>query len=194
MEIHLIRHGKTAANENRLYCGQTDLSLSENGAAELIALKNHGLYPPPAELFFTSGLLRTDQTLDILYGQVVRTHIPDIAEYKFGLFEMKCYDELKAREDYQAWITDETGDAECPGGESKNQFVRRVLEGYAGVINTVLTSGSASACVSCHGGTIACVLEHLQPGTMNFYEWQPGPGHGYTLSYVGGQFHTYNKL
>jgi len=194
MEIHLIRHGRTQENENRLYCGQTDFPLSESGAEELATFRNQGIYPPPADLFFTSGLLRTEQTLDILYGKVCRIHVPGIAEYKFGLFEMKSYDELKYREDYQAWITDETGDAECPDGESKNRFVRRVVEGYSGIIDKVLQSGSASAFVSCHGGAIACIMENLYPNTQNFYEWQPKPGRGYTLTYISGRLHIYKKI
>ena len=31
MSIYLIRHGKTEANEKHLYCGSTDLPLSEKG-------------------------------------------------------------------------------------------------------------------------------------------------------------------
>ena len=35
MTIYLIRHGKTEANEKHLYCGSTDLPLSEAGRGEL---------------------------------------------------------------------------------------------------------------------------------------------------------------
>ena len=35
MTVYLIRHGKTEANEKRLYCGSADLSLSEQGREEL---------------------------------------------------------------------------------------------------------------------------------------------------------------
>jgi len=35
MRLYLIRHGKTAANEQHLYCGSTDLPLSEKGIEEL---------------------------------------------------------------------------------------------------------------------------------------------------------------
>ena len=35
MNIYLIRHGKTPANEQRIYCGSTDMSLSEGGIDEL---------------------------------------------------------------------------------------------------------------------------------------------------------------
>jgi alpha-ribazole phosphatase len=194
VEIHLIRHGKTSANEERLYCGQTDLPLSENGVAEIALLKSNGIYPLNAGMFFTSGMLRSEQTLDIIYGKIDRSSVPGIAEFKFGLFEMKSHDELKNREDYQVWITDETGDAECPGGESKNSFVRRVIEGYSYILNIAQRSGSVSAFVSCHGGVIACIMELLQPKIANFHEWLPEPGHGYSLTYVSGRFSNYKSI
>ena len=191
MEIHLIRHGKTLANEKKLYCGKTDLPLSEIGKEELISLINQGIYPPPADMFFTSGLLRADQTLDVIYGNVGRITVPDIAEYHFGLFDMKSYEELKEQDDYQAWITDETGVVSCPGGESKIQFEKRIIEGYTCILDKLLQAGSNSAFVSCHGGTITCIMEYLMPGQKNFYEWQPQPGRGYTLYYVSEQFQGY---
>ena len=193
MEIHLIRHGKTIANEQRLYCGAADLPLSENGKKEIAELKNQGIYPS-ADLYFTSGLLRTEQTIDIIYGNVQRKIIPDIAEYKFGLFEMKSYEDLKEQDDYQAWITDETGDFECPGGESKNQFNKRVTDGFNSILEEVRQVENCSAFVSCHGGTIACIMEYLFPNTQNFYEWQPKPGRGYTLVYDSGRLHIYKKI
>ena len=42
-EIYLIRHGSTEANERHLYCGASDLPLSERGRRELEVLKP--LYP-----------------------------------------------------------------------------------------------------------------------------------------------------
>ena len=194
MEIHLVRHGKTQANEKRLYCGRTDLTLSENGKAELISFKSQGIYPPSAELFFTSGLVRTELTVDILYGNVGRIAVPDMAEYDFGLFEMKSYDELKEREDYQAWITDETGATPCPGGESKKQVEKRVTKGYVYILSEIIKAGGASAFVSCHGGTIACIMEFLQPNTKHFYGWQPQSGRGYSLTYVSERFHKYISI
>lgn len=193
MEIHLIRHGKTTANEKRLYCGRTDLPLSESGAEEILLLKNQGIYPS-ADMFFTSGLLRTEQTLDIIYGKVNKKVVPDIAEYKFGRFEMKSYEELKEQSDYQTWITDETGDFQCPDGESKKQFDNRVKKGYDRIINEIQQNKCDSAFVSCHGGVIACIMEYLFPNTQNFYEWQPKPGHGYTLVYGSERLHIKNKI
>ena len=58
MTIYLIRHGKTEANEKHLYCGSTDLPLSETGKEELCKLK----YDIKNVRFLTSGMSRTNET------------------------------------------------------------------------------------------------------------------------------------
>jgi len=181
MQIHIIRHGKTSANEQKLYCGATDLPLSENGIAELASLKQQGIYPKSANLYFTSGLLRTRQTLDILYGSVKSTALPQLKEFNFGSFEMKSYDILKNQDDYQAWITDEDGHVSCPGGDNRQVFTRRVIEGFE-LLKKHIHASCNSALVVAHGGVIVSIMEHLFPNTRNFYEWQPKPGRGYTLT------------
>ena len=62
--IHIIRHGRTDANERRLYCGSTDISLSEDGTREILALKGKGIYPE-AELYISSGMKRSVETSDL---------------------------------------------------------------------------------------------------------------------------------
>ena len=67
MRLVLIRHGRTRANEEHLYCGSTDLPLSENGRRELETLRNSFSYPAAEGFrFFTSGQLRTEQTLELI--------------------------------------------------------------------------------------------------------------------------------
>jgi alpha-ribazole phosphatase len=180
MEIYLIRHGKTIANEKRLYCGSTDLPLSEIGRLEIIKLKEQGIYPS-ADMFYTSGLLRTNQTLELIYENVKNTSVSEIAEFNFGAFEMKSYEELKKNADYQAWITDSTGDVRCPGGDSKNIFVRRVIDGFDEIAGQARNDGGKNCAIICHGGVITTIMESLFPGERNFYEWQPEPGRGYEL-------------
>lgn len=179
MTIHLVRHGKTDANEKKLYCGATDLPLSANGVAELAELKARGIYPA-ADMYFTSGMARAAQTLELLYGNVKNIPIPDLAEFNFGQFEMKSYDELKGNGAYQAWIMDESGDVACPGGESRNHFDQRVVRGFAKVIKQI----RESAVIICHGGVIVSIMERQFPGQRNFYEWQPKPGRGYSLIFA----------
>jgi len=185
MTIHIVRHGKTVANEQKLYCGATDISLSENGIAELNEFRQMRIYPHMPQIFFTSGLKRTEETLDILYGTVPRAPLLNLAEFNFGCFEMKSYEMLKDNPSYQTWITDEDGSFTCPGGESRHGFNIRILEGY----KQLLHHANAEALLITHGGVIATLMEYLFPNIRNFYEWQPKPGRGYTINVKDGTFH-----
>ncbi len=83
-EIFLFRHGKTEANEKHLYCGKSDLPLSQKGEAELRAkvraANSLNALPASRGIFvypdishckiFTSGLKRTSQSLGILYPEI----------------------------------------------------------------------------------------------------------------------------
>ena len=72
---------------------------------------------PRAARYYTSGLLRTEQTLEAIYGPVAHQQLPGLREMNFGDFEMKSYQELKDTAAYQAWITDVEHNV-CPNGES----------------------------------------------------------------------------
>ncbi|HHW47232.1 MAG TPA: histidine phosphatase family protein [Clostridiaceae bacterium] len=190
MQIHIIRHGRTCANEKGIYCGSTDIPLSESGAREILDYVKKGLYPE-AELFITSGMKRTDETLRLIYGDVDFVVIDDLREYNFGDFEMHSYYELANRHDYQKWILDEEGGVRCPCGESKNEFYKRVYRGFAEIIKEAEKRKAGSAAVVCHGGVIAAVMDRIFPDEKNFYEWQPKYGLGYTLQYSDGKFTGY---
>ena len=74
INISLIRHGKTYANEQKLYYGFSDIELSESGIEELNMLKRNLKYKS-GKLFITSGLKRTIQTLNILFGKIENVSI-----------------------------------------------------------------------------------------------------------------------
>ena len=170
MTIYLIRHGKTEANERRLYCGSTDLSLSNAGKAELKNLH----YEIKNVRFFTSGMKRTNETLRVLFGNVPFEVDPRFREVDFGIFEMRSYEDLKDTPPYQAWITGDNETNIPPQGESGTQMKQRVL--------AALSEIREDTCVITHGGVIAAIMEHMFPDeNKNRYEWQPQPGHGYAI-------------
>ncbi len=168
--IYLIRHGKTEANECHLYCGRTDLHLSEAGKAELQALS----YAVGNARFITSGMKRTEETLQILFGDVPHIQNPAFREVDFGSFEMRSYEELKNDPAYIDWITGNNDTNIPPHGESGNQMKSRVLAAFAEIEdNTVIIT---------HGGVIAAIMEQLFPQeNKNRYQWQPKPGCGYAI-------------
>ena len=91
MTIYLIRHGKTEANEKRLYCGSTDLPLSVAGRQELQNIR----YDIKNVRFITSGMKRTEETMHILFGDVPYEIDSRFREVDFGIFEMRSYKQLK---------------------------------------------------------------------------------------------------
>ena len=91
--LTLIRHGLTEGNVRRWYYGALDLPLCEAGADALREAAAAGLYPPIGQAkILTSGLLRTEQTLRLLYGDVPHEVWPELREISFGIFEGKSYD------------------------------------------------------------------------------------------------------
>lgn len=182
----LLRHGQTLANEQHLYCGSTDLPLSQNGKKELLHLKEEGLYNvlPSHSLWVCSPMLRTQQTVEQLFSEQTGKSLvwPGLEEYRFGDFEMHSYEQLKTDPVYLSWILDETGQVSCPNGESRQENKQRTLSAFLSLCDFLCQQKLPGAGVACHGGTIALILDFLCPGEKNFYQWQPKPGHGYILS------------
>lgn len=174
MTIYLIRHGKTEANEKHLYCGSTDLPLSDMGRIELENLQ----YDIKNVRFITSGMKRTNETLRILFGDVPYEEDPRLREVDFGIFEMHSYEELKDDLAYQTWITGDNEANILPNGESGVQMKERVL--------AVLSEIREDTCIVTHGGVIAAIMEYLFPGeNKNRYEWQSRNGCGYIITNGG---------
>ncbi len=170
MRVYLLRHGKTEANEKGLYCGSTDLPLSQAGKAELQSIR----YILGDVTFITSGMKRTIETLQLLFGDVPYRVEPRFREMDFGAFEMCGYEDLKNRADYQAWLTGNNEENVPPGGESGLQMKERVLQAFSEI--------REDACIVVHGGVIAVIMAHLFPEEgKSRYAWQPKNGHGYVI-------------
>lgn len=191
MTVYLIRHGLTAANERRLYCGAADPPLSASGAEGIRKLKDQGIYPPAQGLtLYTSGMLRAEQTLELIYGRMPHTALPAFAEMSFGDFEMRGYEELKENSAYLAWIDDRTDTVVCPGGESSGAFCERVFAAFDELQKT-----HQPAFLVTHGGVIARLMAHLFPDEpLHFYQWQPKPGEGYVLTAETKKAFCYQRI
>lgn len=179
MQLTLIRHGITQGNRDRLYYGSTDLPLLPEGVAELEALRATGAYPK-APCFYTSGMIRTEQTLAALYGNVPHEILQGLRELDFGAFEMKTYEQLKDDPDYQIWCTGDVEANVCPGGESGMQVLSRSLA----ALEPLIAQNQDAVCIT-HGGIIGGVLAHWFP-EGNRFSWTPQPGHGFIVTIVDG--------
>ena len=203
-QIVLIRHGITTGNINRLYYGSTDVPLAEEGVQRLKELKEKGIYPDrETARLYTSGMLRTEQTFELIYGDRPHEQIPQLQELAFGDFEMKKYEELKDNPEYMDWIAgNDTGKAP-PNGESLADFAERIEKGFEIIkekhmleILRLRNKGqeAMSICV-CHGGVISGIMAKLWPEEeKTFFDWIPDPGHGYIIDFEEGKHREYSSF
>ena len=126
--IHLIRNALTDENLEGRYIGHTDVAISEDGKAQLAAMKEELVYPP-AEAVFTSPLKRCKETAAILYPDNKAIVIDGFIEYNFGEFENKTAAELEKSPVFSRWLAGEKGVAP-PFGESNEEFAARVCETF----------------------------------------------------------------
>ena len=174
MTVYLIRHGKTEANERRLYCGSTDLPLSPGGREELSCIR-HDI---SGVRFLSSGMKRANETLELLFPGAVYDTDPRFREVDFGAFEMRGYDQLKDDPAYRAWLSGDNEGNIPPGGESGAQMTARVLTAFRAL--------REDTCLVTHGGVIAAIMASLFPGEgKHRYQWQPQNGRGYRITEQG---------
>jgi len=178
--IHLIRHGSTYANENKLFCGKTDLPLSEFGEKQIAQNITNCIYPD-ADFVISSSRARAIQTASLIYPDIKPVLIDDLDECNFGEFEMKTYEQVKDLDECIRWVNDTTGDVKCPDGESQNEFKLRVLQGFSYGIELIRAQSIKSAAVIIHGGSIVHIMQSLFDETQDDPAIQPDNGCGYTI-------------
>ncbi len=182
-KLYLIRHGITEGVEKRWYYGRTDLPLTEAGRQACIE-EGKGWHLPDTVRFATTGLLRTEQTLEAMFGIHEHFTVPEMREMDVGEFECKTYYELADNPAYQAWLGDPTGETQIPGGESNRVFRERVVRG----LNRLIALPDEEIALVCHGGTICCSMFYLFPEAKgSFFDWHSLPCHGYAAIFENGK-------
>lgn len=175
MKLTMLRHGDTEGSRNDLYYGAADIPVLPDSLETLAARAKTGVYPT-GKRYYTSGLLRTEQTLHALYGDVPHTKLAGLKEMDFGVFEMRPYTgDLENDAAFRQWAEDSEHNV-CPGGESAPQVLARNLE----AILPVIAAGEDAVCVI-HGGVTSGLMMHWFGGTRYDYLLQPGTGYQVTF-------------
>lgn len=177
-KIHLIRHGLTEANADGRYIGRTDLPLSPEGLAALLALKEKYQYPGGVR-YFTSPLSRCRQTLEVLYPGCQPETVEGLAECDFGEWEGRSIRDLKNDPQFIRWV--ERADNGIPGGEDSEAFRARVCAAFEGVVNDLIHSGDTEAVVCTHGGVITMLMQLYGLPRLDPKDCLTAPGQGFTL-------------
>lgn len=204
-KLIVIRHGITEGNEKRWFYGKTDLPLLKRGRETLLEYKRAGVYPeiPDDAQCVVSGLARTRETMDLLYERSECVEIEKLQEMNFGVFECRSFDDLKEDTEFQRWVYDERGNVCPPGGETRNDFSKRVKDGLKELIGLHRLKEwshrhggeDAVTVMVCHGGVISAIMQELFPEEKSgMWDWIPDPGLGYVVDFSAGEPAAYDRL
>lgn len=170
MNVWLIRHGRTEWNDTGRYQGQTDLPLSNEGAAELVRAD----FSP--KTVYVTPLKRTQETARILFPDARQIVIDDLREMDFGVFEGRTYIEMENDDDYRAWVEDNCR-GRCPGGESREEFAARVCAAF----KKLMDESEDDVVIVAHGGTQMSVMERFAVPHEPYFSRNAKNGTGYEL-------------
>ena len=170
MTVWLIRHGRTEWNDTGRYQGQTDLPLSNEGAAELARA------PFSPKTVYVTPLKRTQETARILFPDARQIVIDDLREMDFGVFEGRTYIEMENDAQYREWVEDKCR-GRCPGGESREEFAARVCAAF----EKLMDESEGDVVIVAHGGTQMSVMERFAVPHEPYFSRNAKNGTGYEL-------------
>ncbi len=125
LRIYLVRHGETDWNVEHRVQGGTDTALNATGRQQAANLAER-LNGVRLDAVYSSTLRRSRDTAEVARGKAPLTSLPGLNERKQGKFEGQRTDasDAVAAEEYKRRAGDP--DDALDGGESLNQFYRRV--------------------------------------------------------------------
>ncbi len=194
MRVVMIRHSRTAGNEEHKYIGCTDQPLSENG----IALARSAAQMYERELgevreVYVTPLIRTQQTAAILFPHARQIVADELREMNFGIFENRSAAQMENDPQYRAWVESMCEDA-CPEGERRSEFSARVCDAFARIMRE-LDGVTETAVMVLHGGTIMSIGERYALPARSFYDsyFKNCQGVGFDTAWDGGELHLMHE-
>lgn len=157
MDIYLLRHGLSTANESRLVCGAADYPLSEIGKIQAQNVCAH-LMSMQFTKIYSSPLSRALQTIEHLRTSIPVDIEPELIELDTGEVSDISVDELWAREPryrYQGL----NPFLRYPGGECLDDMLSRIRNWY--LYRSCEWAFEDVILIAGHEGTICGILHHL---------------------------------
>ena len=174
LELYLIRHWKTKGNLEKRYIGTTDEPILSGSERDLWEKRLHRILAD-VRCVAVSPMKRCRESAELLFPGKKQEVCDAFRECDFGQFENRNYEELKDRPEYQRWI-DSGGMEAFPGGESRERFAGRCVEGFVQKVTELQERKIERAAFVVHGGTIMAILEWLDHKQRPFYQWQTENG------------------
>jgi len=150
-KLVLIRHGETAWNKERRYCGRKDVGLNDHGRVQVKKLGER-LAGSAFDKIYCSDRKRALQTRHIIFGRAAFIKVKGLREIDFGVLEGLRHEEImeKHPEPYQKWLTD-CYKHNIPKAEAMKVFKKRVERTLEKIVRV---NPGKTVAVVCHGGVI----------------------------------------
>ena len=176
MELIVVRHGQTPGNAQKRYVGALDQPLSDKGRQEA---REAGVFDN-VELVYVSFMQRAKQTAAIMFPNARQVEVRGVEEMDFGVFAGRSADEMVDDPEYRAWV-DSYCLAQCPGGEARDQFTKRVCDALERLLREADARGEQRVILVAHGGTMMASLGTFGDGSREYYEWLVGNCESYRI-------------
>ncbi len=171
-----MRHAESESNAKKVWTGQSDVPLSEDGKSEIELIKKSGKVPC-GDFFASSPLRRCTQSLELLYDRAPDLLVDEFKECNLGEWVGMPYENLTTDPLYLSWLN--RPDVPPPSGESLNDFRHRVGRGYERLLKEV--SGFKSIVLVLHGNVMRAILSHTSDTELPFNSWAIPNSGGYKL-------------
>lgn len=148
--ITFLRHGLTAPQQERRYCGHLDAPLAPEGRRQIARLRRRRAWPPAV---FCSDLRRCVETAAMLLPGVPPRIRPEWREIGFGAWEGLTWEETGCSDPDRLRHPDFC----FPRGETTVRLQARVQRG----LNEVLSFEAEEVLVIAHQGSIAAAMTLL---------------------------------
>lgn len=188
--LSIIRHGRTAANDDGRYIGTTDLPLSERGREELLE-KAETMDYPKVQKVYSSPLLRCIQTAGIIFPDRELVTHGGLSEMDFGDFEGQTVEDLIDLDCYKTWLQGGLDNAP-PEGESLSAMIERSYLALRDILTDMMKEELTHAGVVTHSGIMMNMLSCFGLPKMKPLEFAGEVGEGYEIILTAQLWQTGN--
>lgn len=170
MNIYLMRHAKTPLNEKgKVFCGRTDVSISETGIQDTTLIKNNELWKSVNHVYLTP-LRRTKETAEILFGKNFHyTIIKEFAEMDFGDYEGEMLTQDSEKDSVLFNWTHPDASLTFPNGDNLGKHAREAFE----TLKELAKEDYKNILIVSHATTIRLILSLILTGDVRCFRKIP---------------------
>lgn len=167
--LYLVRHGSTKLHKEKIFMGQVDIPLSDEGRNQVKAVAESLTEADPnTNIIYTSPLLRTKESAEIIRGRFLLegiekkiVGIPEFMEMSLGDWDGRFISEIKDEypEEYEKRGANLLTYKRDPDGENNYDLKYRVLKELKRIMND--TEPDRDIILVTHKGVINVIRENV---------------------------------